>query len=239
MPARPVAPPIPTRWHHAVVRAVTHPVPHAVMLRLEVPERIRHRPGQHYVVRLTAEDGYRASRSYSVASAPDDPLVELFVMRLDDGEVSTYLADGVQPGDELEVRGPIGGWFVWDGDDPAVAIGGGSGVVPLVAMLRHAVTLGRSDLLRLAVAARTAKDLPYAEELIAGGATVAYSRAVGPTGRPAGRLGADDLRPLVHPDATTFVCGSAAFAEHTSRLAVDLGVPSSAIKVERFGPSSG
>jgi ferredoxin-NADP reductase len=153
--------------------------------------------------------------------------------------VSTYLADAVQPGDELEVRGPIGGWFVWDGDDPAVAIGGGSGVVPLVAMLRHAVTLGRTDLLSLAVAARRAEDLPYGDELTAGGATVAYSRAVGPTGRPAGRLGADDLRPVIRPDATIFVCGSAAFAEHASRLVVDLGVPSSTIKVERFGPSAG
>ena len=97
-----------------------------------------HLPGQHYVVRLTAPDGYVAQRSYSIASPPADPLVELFVERLDDGEVSGFLADVVQPGDELEVRGPIGGWFVWDGDSPAVGVAGGSGVVPLVAMLRHA-----------------------------------------------------------------------------------------------------
>ena len=115
-----------------------HPSPRAVVLRLDVADRVEHLPGQHYVIRLTAEDGYTAQRSYSIASAPADPLVELFVERLDDGEVSGFLADVVQAGDQLEVRGPIGGWFVWRGASPAVGVGGGSGVVPLVAMLRHA-----------------------------------------------------------------------------------------------------
>ena len=131
-------------------------------------DRVDHLPGQHYVVRLTAEDGYTAQRSYSVASAPGDPLVELFVERLDDGEVSRYLADVVEPGDELEVRGPIGGWFVWDGETPALLVAGGSGVVPLVAMLRHARALGREDLLRIAVSSRTLAELPYADELVDG-----------------------------------------------------------------------
>lgn len=211
----------------------------AVVLRLDVPERIDHRPGQHYLVRLTAEDGYRASRSYSVASAPSDPLIELFIERLEDGEVSTYLADTVAPGDDLEVRGPIGGWFAWDGDTPAVGIGGGSGVVPLVAMLRHAVDVGRTDLLRLVVAARSRALLPYFDELAAAGAGLAFSRATNPTGRPAGRVASADLEPVVRPDATTYVCGSAGFAEHTTQLLAELGVPAPAIRVERFGPSAG
>src|SRR5664279_3199760 len=115
--ARPAAPS--GGWRSARVEEVAHPTPRSVVLRLDVHDRIDHLPGQHYVVRLTADDGYTASRSYSVASAPSDPLVELWVERLDDGEVSTFLADVVQAGDDLEVRGPIGGWFVWTGDTPA------------------------------------------------------------------------------------------------------------------------
>ena len=120
-----------------------HPNPGAVLLRVEVAGPHDHLPGQHYVFRLTAEDGYSASRSYSVASAPQQDALEFYVERLDDGEVSPYLADVVEPGDELELRGPIGGWFVWDGERPAVGVAGGTGVVPLVAMLRHARHLGR------------------------------------------------------------------------------------------------
>lgn len=114
-----------------------------VRLRLEVAGRVDHLPGQQYVIRLTAPDGYVAQRSYSVASAPADPLVELFVGRLKDGEVSTYLADVVVAGDRLEVRGPIGGWFTWGGDTPLVGVAGGNGVVPFVAMLRHGADLRR------------------------------------------------------------------------------------------------
>ena len=100
-------------WRRATVRSVEHPSPRAVVLRLEVPDRIDHLPGQHYVIRLTADDGYVAQRSYSLASPPSDPLLEFYIERLDDGEVSTFLADVVEVGDELDVRGPIGGWFVW------------------------------------------------------------------------------------------------------------------------------
>jgi ferredoxin-NADP reductase len=121
----------------------------AKTFRFALEEPSTHRAGQHYVVRLTAEDGYTASRSYSVASAPDDSReFELTVERLAHGEVSTFLHDVVEPGDELEVRGPIGGWFVWDGEAPAVLVGGGSGVVPLMAMVRYARNRGRSDLVR-------------------------------------------------------------------------------------------
>ena len=186
--------------------------------------------------RLTAEDGYSASRSYSVASSPADPLLEFYVERLDDGEVSTYLADVVEPGDELELRGPIGGWFVWDGSRPAVGVAGGTGLVPLVAMLRHAAVLGVPDLLTLAVSARTLPDVPYATELAAAGALIALSRTEQPS-RPAGRLTAAELQPLVVKDAITYVCGSAGFAEFASSLLVELGCPSADVRVERFGPS--
>ncbi|WP_345771467.1 FAD-binding oxidoreductase [Geodermatophilus normandii] len=223
-------------WRTATVREVDRPTPRAVRLRLEVPDRVDHLAGQHYVVRLTAEDGYRAQRSYSLASSPGDPLVELLVERLDDGEVSGYLADVVEPGDSLEVRGPIGGWFVWEGEEPALLVGGGTGVVPFVSMLRTARELGREDLLRVAVSTRTAAELPYADELREAGALVVTTRERSGI-RPAGRLTAVDLVPLWEPGQTAFVCGSTPFAEAASQLLVGLGVPAPDIRVERFGPS--
>ncbi len=223
-------------WRTATVAGVRRPIQRSVELRLDVADRIDHMPGQHYVVRLTAEDGYVAQRSYSVASAPGDPLLELFIERLDDGEVSTYLADVVEPGDELEVRGPIGGWFVWDGETPALLLAGGYGVVPFVAMLRHAQAIGRSDLLRIAVSSRTLAELPYADELMAAGALVALTRESSGI-RPAGRLTAPELLPLWEPGQTGYVCGSASFAEAASQLLVGMGVPPDGIRVERFGPS--
>lgn len=231
-------------WTTATVAGRTRPIARSVRLRLDVRDRVDHLPGQHYVVRLTAPDGYTAQRSYSVASPPSDPLLELFVERLDDGEVSTYLADVVGPGDELEVRGPIGGWFAWDGAGPALLVGGGTGVVPLVAMLRHARAIGRPDLLRALVSSRTLAELPYADELVAAGAVLVTTREDGPAGpgpgdggRPAGRVTAADLAPLLVPGATAFVCGSTPFAEAASRLLVELGVPPTDVRVERFGPS--
>ena len=229
--------PAPTgRWTTAAVAAVDHRADHVVILRLDVKNRIDHLPGQHYVVRLRAEDGYTAQRSYSVASPPSDPLVELWIERIPDGEVSPFLADEVRPGDELEVRGPIGGWFVWDAAMPAVGVAGGSGAVPLVAMLRHARALGRPGLLQLAVSARTLADLPFPDELAEAGALIALTRTRHGD-RPAGRLSAQELRPLATCHETTFVCGSAGFAEFASRLLVDLGCASADVRVERFGPS--
>lgn len=224
-------------WRRATVREVSHPTTRSVLLRLDVPDRIDHLPGQHYVVRLTAEDGYVAQRSYSVASAPSDPLIELFVEVLDDGEVSGYLGEVVEVGDVLDVRGPIGGWFVWDADRPALGLAGGSGVVPLIAMLRHARDRGCAQLLRLAVSARTRLDLPYADELDAAGALVALTRE-GRAGRAAARLSADEVRSLTGPDGPCFVCGSAGFAEAASTLLTDVGVDATRIRVERFGPTS-
>jgi ferredoxin-NADP reductase len=209
----------------------------AVVLRLQVPDRVDHLPGQHYVIKLTAEDGYSASRSYSVASAPSEDLVEFYVERLDDGEVSPYLTDAVRVGDRIEVRGPIGGWFVWDGRMRAVGVAGGTGVVPLVAMLRHARDLGTMHRLGLAVSSRTLAELPYADELIAAGAAVALSREDSTAGRAAGRLATTDLAAMIADDATYFICGSAGFAEAASELLMGLGVDPVGVKVERFGPS--
>ena len=196
--------------------------------------------GQYYVVRLTAPDGYTASRSYSVASAPNDSgEIELTVERLEGGEVSEFLHDEVMVGDELEVRGPIGLWFVWEAETPAILVGGGSGVVPLMAMLRFARQSGRSDLLRMAVSVRTPDDLYYAQELPGPETTVAYTRAVPPSSqRPPGRLSEQDVGPLLLPQTTAFVCGSPGFADFASGLLLGLGQPVDRIRVERFGPTS-
>jgi len=224
-------------WRRAVVREVTHPHPRAVVLRMEIPDRIDHLPGQHYVIRLTADDGYVAQRSYSLSSAPSDPLIEMYIERLEDGEVSGFLADVVAPGDELEVRGPIGGWFVWDGTTRAVGIGGGTGVAPLIAMLRHSRDVKATDLISLVVSARTAVDLPYGDELMDAGAIVALSREDSVAGRAAGRLAAAELAPVVVEGATYYICGSTGFTEAASQLLMDLHVPAEVIRVERFGPS--
>jgi ferredoxin-NADP reductase len=191
------------------------------------------------VVRLTAADDYSASRWYSVASAPDDSSeIEITVQRLPLGEVSTFLHDEVMPGDELEVRGPIGGWFVWRGDTPALLIGGGSGVVPLMAMLRLARELGISRQVRLVVSVRTPADLYYADELPGPETAVVYTRQT-PSGyrRPAGRITEDDITPLVAHDPVAFICGSSTFAEAATGLALKAGVPRERIRIERFGPT--
>jgi ferredoxin-NADP reductase len=227
------------RWQTARVVDVRSETPRARTLRLALPEPRPHLPGQYYVVRLTAPDGYTASRDYSVASAPDDTgRIELTVERLDDGEVSEFLHDVVVPGDELEVRGPIGGFFAWDGTGPALLVGGGSGVVPLMAMLRHARRIGRADLVRLLVSARSPDDLYYADELPGPQSTVIYTRrAPDPAGRAAGRLVLADVAPLVRGGETAYVCGSPAFADAATTVLIEAGVPVGSIRVERFGPS--
>ena len=225
-------------WRMAKVREVSHPHPNGVRLLLDVPDRIDHLPGQHYVVRLRAADGYTAQRSYSIVSAPHEPGIELFVERLEEGEVSGFLADVVLAGDSLEVRGPIGGWFVWRGDTPALGVAGGSGVVPMVSMMRHAIHRNALPLLQLAVSARTYADLPYGAELLAGGAIVALTRGSHrAVGRAAGRLTAADVLPLITPDQTAYVCGSAGFAEAASTLLVEAGMSPKSVRVERFGPT--
>jgi ferredoxin-NADP reductase len=212
----------------------------AKTFRLALAQPSPHLAGQHYVVRLTAPDGYTASRSYSVASPPDGSnAIDLTIERLEDGEVSTFLHDELVIGDELEVRGPIGGFFVWKGDTPALLLAGGSGIVPLMAMLRLARKTGRSDLLRLVVSVRSPDDLFYAEELAGPETTVVYTRTAPPGfARPPDRLTGDDIAPLVAPDVTAYVCGSSGFADAASHLVVDLGVPVHRVRVERFGPTA-
>ncbi len=211
--------------------------PTAVTLTLGLDEPLRHLPGQHVVVRLTAPDGYQAQRSYSIASPPGADDFHLTIERLADGEVSPFLHDVVEPGDDLEVRGPIGGWFVWDGDAPAVLVGGGSGVVPLMAMLRHARRSGTTPLVRLVVSVRSPQDLYYADELPGPETTVIYTRSAPPGSTcPVGRLAVADVGPIDEA-ATIYVCGSARFADGASRVLLDAGVPAERIRVERFGPT--
>jgi ferredoxin-NADP reductase len=229
----------PMRWQAATIVGIRDETARAKSFRLRLAQPSTHLAGQHYVVRLTAPDGYTASRSYSVASAPDDSTeFELTVERLDRGEVSTFLHDAVELGDELEVRGPIGGWFVWRGDSPAVLVAGGSGVVPLMAMLRLARAHGRSDLVRLVVSVRTPDDLYYSTELPGPETAVAYTRASPALAvRPTGRLNVDDIASVLLPDATAYVCGSAGFSDAATDLLVEAGEQAERIRVERFGPS--
>ncbi len=236
---------MPAVWHTATVVAVHDETSRTKTLRLRLDAPNGHQAGQHYVVRLTAPDGYTASRSYSVASPPDGGNeIALTVERLDDGEVSTFLHDVVEVGDELDVRGPIGGYFVWDATTPALLLGGGSGIVPLMSMLRLArATAGDpapDDLVHLLVSVRTPDDLYYADELgDRADATVVYTRTTPPGwARPAGRLTADDVVPRLRDDQTIFVCGSAPFTNAVGDLLVDLGVAPERAKFERFGPSA-
>ena len=230
--------PLPTpTWCHGEVVGLEHPHPDAVILRLRVRDQPAFQPGQHYMIKLTADDGYSASRSYSVASAPHQDLLEFYVERLDDGEVSPYLAEDVEVGDRLQLRGPIGGWFVWEGATQAVGIGGGTGVVPLVSMLRHAVHEDIADRLSLVAVARTFAELPYADELADAGVPIALTRESATSGRAAGRLLSMDLETLLRPEATYYICGSPGFADSASRLLTGLAVPPGAIRIERFGPT--
>ena len=204
---------------------------------LRLPTPLPHVPGQHLTVRLTAPDGYTAQRSYSIASAPGGEL-ELMVERLEDGEVSAYLHDELRVGDPLEVRGPFGGWFVWNGRSPVLLVGGGSGVVPLMSMLRHWRSTGAAVPLRLVVSVRSPDELAFADDY-GDETTLVYSRRTpADWPRAAGRVTARDLQPVLVPDATAYVCGSSGFAEHASQLLVDLGVPAGSIRVERYGPTA-
>ncbi len=235
--------PAPSRWQTATVEQIRRETARAKTLRLALSQASHHLAGQHFIVRLTAPDGYSASRSYSVASPPGDSpegaaSIEITVERLEGGEVSTFLDDEVVPGDKLEVRGPIGGWFVWRGDTPALLVGGGSGVVPLMAMLRLARRSGRDDLVRVVVSVRRPEDLYYSDELPGPETSVVYTREAPSTmNRPSGRLVAADLAGVVSAGATAYVCGSSGFADHVTGLLTGLGVAPDRIRVERFGPT--
>lgn len=223
-------------WTTGTIIELDHPTDRLVRLRLHVEDRVDHLPGQHYVVRLRAPDGYTAQRSYSVASDPDDPLLELMVECLPGGEVSGHLHDVAEVGDALELRGPIGGWFVWTGDVPAVCIAGGSGVVPIVAMARYARRLGLRDRLRVVVVARTWEELPYAAELQRYGAFIALTREnLGD--RVAAPPYHDELAPHLDGVERAYVCGSVGFASYATRLLEESGIPADTIRVEQFGES--
>ena len=213
--------PVETAWTTGTIIEKELPTPATVRLRMHVDDRLRHQPGQHYLVRLRAPDDYTAQRSYSVASDDDDPLVELLVERLPDGEVSGFLADEAEVGDVLEMRGPIGRWFTWDTTTPALCLVGGTGVVPAVSMLRTARRLHRQELLTVVAVGRSPDMLPYDGELRRAAATIAYTRRDTDT-RPAGAPTADEL---------------ARFASYAETLLLDCGVPAGSIRVERFGPS--
>jgi ferredoxin-NADP reductase len=226
-------------WQEARVVDIRVETARARTYRLALSQPVRHLAGQHFLVRLTAPDGYTAQRSYSVASPPDGGgEIEVTVERLADGEVSSYLHDELVVGDRLDVRGPIGGWFVWDGSTPALLIGGGSGVVPLMAMLRMARRDAPPVSVHLVVSVRSPDDVFYRDELAGSDVTVIYTRvAPSESTRAPGRLTTADLAPLIHSDATTFVCGSSRFADGATELLIDVGVDASTIRVERFGPT--
>jgi ferredoxin-NADP reductase len=237
-------------WRAATVTEVRVETPSTRTLVLDVPDWPGHLPGQHVDVRLTAEDGYRAQRSYSIASAWAGGPVELTVQRLDDGEVSPYLTDVLRPGDQVELRGPVGGWFVWHAARPApvLLIAGGSGVVPLMAMIRARDAAGARQPFRLIYSVRTPQDACFAAELGRRarddhGLDVhfVYTRKTPdrwPT--PPGRIDVAAIAsfgwpPDFEPDC--FVCGPTAFVETVADILVALGHDPSRIRTERFGGS--
>jgi ferredoxin-NADP reductase len=237
-------------WRLATVAEVRPETPRVVTLALEVPGWDGHLPGQHVDVRLTAEDGYQAERAYSIASAPGGELVELGVERIDDGEVSPYLTGELRQGDLLELRGPIGGYFVWEPDrgGPLLLVGGGSGVVPLMAMLRHRAASGSRVPARLLYSSRTLEDVIFREELArlaeAGdglAVTHTLTRAQPPGWAGYGRrIDAAMLEEVGWPPGErplAYVCGPTRLVEAVAGQLVALGHDPARVRTERFGPT--
>jgi ferredoxin-NADP reductase len=228
----------PGKWQLATVAGIKQETPSVKSFRLELPMWVEHCPGQHYVVRLTAPDGYRAQRSYSVASSPlDEGEIELTIDRLDDGEVSTYFHDVLGEGDRVEVRGPFASYFVWRGESPALLIGGGSGVVPLMSMLRHRRRTMPGLPMGLVYSARTAEDVIYADELDED-VLLTYTREPpeGWSGHT-GRIDSSLIEMAASGSETAFICGSNGFVESAARLAMEAGIQPDRIRTERFGPT--
>jgi len=234
----------PLPWRAAYLADTRDETPTARTLVLDVEGWAGHLAGQHVDVRLTADDGYSAQRSYSIASAPAAGRIELTVQLLPDGEVSSFLVRDFAVGTPLELRGPVGGWFVWTPDDrqPVVLIGGGSGVVPLMAMVRARRAAATGNRIRLLYSVRTPDDIYYAGDVHRSDdsvdVTIVYTRTA-PEGwsRPPHRLTADDIGPAVDADTRVYVRGPTGFVEAVSRLLVDLGYLDRHIRTERFGPS--
>jgi ferredoxin-NADP reductase len=238
-------------WTLAEVVDVVPETSRVRSLILDVPDWPGHRAGQHVDVRLTAEDGYQAQRSYSIASAPQDGHVAVTVERLDDGEVSPYLVDEVRTGDRFELRGPIGGYFVWeaDGGGPLLLVAGGSGVVPLMAMIRHRAAAASSVPARLLYSSRALEDVIYREELDRLAArdeglevvhTLTRERPPGWTGYDR-RIDAEMLAEVAWPPgaAIAFVCGPTRLVESVAAGLVALGYDFGRVRTERFGPTGG
>ncbi|MGZ3097595.1 ferredoxin reductase [Streptomyces sp. H72] len=225
-------------WQTATLTEIRRETPRVSTFRFAVPGWAGHVPGQHLMLRLTAEDGYVAQRHYSLASAPDDSgHIELTLDHVEEGEVSGWFHTVARPGDRIEVRGPLSGFFAWPGDRPALLLGAGSGVVPLMSMVRHHRARGLTVPLRLLVSARTPGDLIYADEY--GAETTPVFTRSAPAGTPVGRIAAAHLAPLLSRSPAegweAYVCGSNSFAEHASRLLVAAGQPVDRIRIERFG----
>lgn len=239
-------------WQLAQVAEVIQETPRVSSLVLEVPGWPGHLAGQHVDVRLTAEDGYQAQRSYSIASPPEATRVILTVERLEDGEVSPYLVGEVRAGDKIELRGPIGGYFVWKtGDDrPLLLVAGGSGIVPLMAMIRHHSAAGSTAQVRLLYSSRSLEDLIYRDELTnlaAGGMRLKVSHTLtrsqppgweGYSRRVDGEMMAEVAWPRKDSPAV-FVCGPTAFVETAAELLLESGYDATWIKTERFGATGG
>ena len=238
-------------WQLGEVVATQPETARATSITLALPNWRGHQAGQHVDVRLTADDGYQAERSYSIASPPEEaPRVTLTVERLDEGEVSPYLTEELRIGDKLELRGPIGGYFVWEAPmgGPLLLVGGGSGIVPLMAMLRHRAAVGSTVPTRLLYSSRSLEDVIYRDELdrLAKSSTmleVVYTltRAQPPgwTGY-ARRIDTDMLREVAWPSdqrPLTFICGPTPFVETAAASLVALGDEPARIKTERFGPT--
>ena len=251
LPAAPPARrPRPIAWRIADVAAIRDETPTVRSFELSVADWPGHRAGQHVDVRLTAEDGYQAERSYSIASAADGTRVALTVQRLDDGEVSPYLTDELRPGDKIELRGPIGGYFVWEPSDggPLMLVAGGSGIVPLMAMIRTRAAAGDDTETRLLYSSRSQDDVIYRDELerLSGnGLTVVHALT---DSQPPGwtsyarRVDAEMLAEVALGPAEQprfFTCGPTPFVEAVAEALVRLGHETRAIKTERFGPTGG
>ena len=231
--------PGPTAWQVATVADIEHPSPGFVRIRLDVPDRLPTLPGQHYVVRLRAEDGYTAQRSYSLASDPEDPMIELLVEQMPDGEVSGHLHGVLEVGDQLEVRGPIGRWFTWSGEEPAIAMAGGSGLVPIISMMRWATQHDRRDEFRVVAVGRTWEQLPYAAELEKYGAFIALTQENRTDVAGVERVSAppypEEVAPLADGTQRAYLCGSVGFVGYASRLLGESGVRADTVRVEQFG----
>jgi ferredoxin-NADP reductase len=239
----------PIVWHTATVVQIIDETAHAKTIVLDLPDWPGHVAGQHVDLRLTAEDGYQAQRSYSIASAPEDDTLALTIERIADGEVSPYLTDELRSGDQFEVRGPVGGHFTWRVQDggPLLLIAGGSGLVPLMAMLRHRAAENAPIDARLLVSARAREDVLYRVELSQRSeercVRVYYTLT---RAQPSGWTGFDrrvdaDMLTTVGPSVTAqpaiFVCGPTSFVENAADLLVELGHRPGAIRAERFGPT--